>query len=66
MLYVNQRVRVWSKPGDGNGEIRVTFNEMNHEPVTLALDRIQASWLAAMVGKEIRELERAEERARLP
>ena len=60
MLYVNQKVRVWSKPGDANGEIRVTFNEMNPEPVTLALTLVEASWLAALVGAEIRRVERGE------
>ena len=57
MLYVNQIVRVWSKPGDGNGEIRITFNESNPEPVTLALSANEASWLAGLIGVEIRKLE---------
>lgn len=59
-LYVNQKTRVHSNPGSGNGEIRITFNEMNPEPVTLALTLVEASWLAARIGMEIRRVENGE------
>lgn len=58
--YFEQTPRVWSKRDDAN-LIRVTFSD-----VTLALTTVEASWLAANLQKEIREVERAELGKALP
>lgn len=57
-MYCDQKPRVWSKPEDtGNGVIRVTFAD-----VTLALNPVEADWLATNIQREIRRVEYLEGR----
>jgi hypothetical protein len=55
MLYVDQKVRVWLAKGRPNNEVRISFNETNPEPVTLALSFDEASNLVAELGRVIEE-----------
>lgn len=55
MLYVNQKVEVTGDPTrPADRIIQVVFG---HNKVTLCLSLVEASWLAANLGREIRKIE---------
>ena len=58
-MCIDQRVRVWTAPGSDNGEIRISFAEEGPNSVTLSLNRVDASWLAALLQMKLREIEDA-------
>lgn len=61
MIYRNQTTNVWSEGDD----ICLGFEGGDPDFVTLKMDTIQASWVAALIGKEIRSVESKKARCKV-